>query len=200
MAKYTILLVDYDPRSIGRTCKPLEEAGFRVEVAKDGLAAIEAFAKIGPDLVLLEAMIPKKHGFEVCQEMKRTPAGQKTPVIIITAVYKGRKYRMQALHLHGADEYVERPVPDDRLVRICSEHLGRAGAKVVAPASAPAKSKSEPSAPAGKRKTKAKTTSSPHTPEEDEILAHLDAILTAEASGESSEEGEDDSIPGAAIG
>ena len=222
MPQYTILLVDYDPRSIERTRQPLETAGFKVEVSKDGLSAMTAFENLKPDLVLLEAMIPKKHGFEVCGELKKTPAGQDTPIIIITAVYKGRKYRMQAMHLHGADAYVERPVSDDELISICREHVcgGEAPAAAEpAPAEAPAKPATPPAKATAKTAAKAtaKTPAQPaaaptsptkpaaasaggggsHSEEEEEILAHLDAILSAEASGE---DRDDDEVPGAATG
>ena len=110
MANYTILLIDYEPRSIERFREPLVAAGYSVEIANDGLSGIEAFNRLSPDMVLVEAMIPKKHGFEVCQELKRTPHGQKTPIIITTGVYKGRKYRTQALHIYGCDEYIEKPI------------------------------------------------------------------------------------------
>lgn len=118
MPNYTILLVDYEPRSIERSRRPLVDAGFRVELASDGVAALEEFERLSPDLVLIEAMLPKKHGFEVCQELKKTPEGKRTPILITTAVYKGRKYRSQALHLHGCDEYIEKPIADDQLVAL----------------------------------------------------------------------------------
>jgi len=63
-------------------------------------------------------MIPKKHGFEVCQEIKKVPEGKSTPVIIMTGVYKGRKYRTQAMHVHGCDEYVEKPITPEALLEI----------------------------------------------------------------------------------
>jgi len=123
MPDYTILLIDYEPRSLERTRRPLATAGYRVEIARDGLAGMEAFERIKPDLVLVEAMIPKKHGFEVCQDLKKTPQGKRTPILITTAVYKGRKYRSQALHLYGCDEYIEKPVPEEQLVSICARFL-----------------------------------------------------------------------------
>ena len=123
MPDYTILLIDYEPRSLERTRRPLATAGYRVEIARDGLAGMEAFERIKPDLVLVEAMIPKKHGFEVCQDLKKTPQGKRTPILITTAVYKGRKYRSQALHLYGCDEYIEKPVPEEQLVSVCARFL-----------------------------------------------------------------------------
>jgi CheY-like chemotaxis protein len=104
MANYTILLIDYEPRSIERFRQPLSDAGYTVEIATDGLTGIEAFHRLSPDMVLVEAMIPKKHGFEVCQELKRTAHGRKTPVLITTGVYKGRAERR--LSRSTGDEYI----------------------------------------------------------------------------------------------
>jgi len=116
MADYTILIVDYDPRSLERLRRPLEAAGYRVEIAKDGPDGIEQFDLLRPDLTLIEAMLPKIHGFDVCKEIKRTPHGQKTPVVIITSVYRGRRYRSQAMHQYGSDGYLGKPIADEDLL------------------------------------------------------------------------------------
>jgi len=113
-----ILLVDYDPKALRILSDLFTQSGYRVETAKDGVAALATFHERQPDLVLLEAMIPKKHGFEVCQEIKASAAGKRTPVIITTAVYKGRKYRTQAMHVHGCDEYVEKPCAPEAILEI----------------------------------------------------------------------------------
>ena len=123
MPDYTILLIDYDPRSIERTSGLLVGAGYSVEVAKNGIEGLAAFKRLDPGLVLVEAMLPKKHGFEVCQEIKQSPEGADVPVVIFTAVYKGRKYRSQAFHLYKCDEYLEKPVPDDRLLEAIGKLL-----------------------------------------------------------------------------
>src|SRR6185295_13147009 len=152
MANHKVLLIDYEPKSIERIVRPHEEAGFAVETATDGLAGLEAFERIQPSLVIIEAMIPKKHGFEVCQEIKKSPRGKRTPVVITTAVYKGRKYRTQALHIYGCDEYVEKPIAENALVALVRRLVG-AESEPVAVASAPSASAAvatTPSAPAKK--------------------------------------------------
>jgi CheY-like chemotaxis protein len=116
MPDYTILLIDYDPDSAARLCRPLLRAGYRVEIATDGLTGISRFHELEPDLTLIEAMIPKKHGFEVCQELKQTPHGEKTNVWILTSVYKGRKYRTQAYHIYRCDQYLEKPISEEELM------------------------------------------------------------------------------------
>ena len=125
MSHYTILLVDYEPRSVEQLRGPLVQAGYRVEVAKDGIAGGRRFVETKPDLALVEAMIPKKNGFELCLELKRTPHGQTTPVLIITGVYKGRKYRSQAMHEYRCDAYLEKPITAEQLVEIVRQHLER---------------------------------------------------------------------------
>jgi CheY-like chemotaxis protein len=116
MADYTILIIDYEPRSIERLRKPLERAGYGVEVAKDGKAGILRFHEIEPAAVIIEAMLPKRHGFEVCQELKQTPHGNRCPVMIATSVYRGRRYRHQAMHLYSCDAYLEKPLVDEDLL------------------------------------------------------------------------------------
>jgi TonB family protein len=190
MANHTILLIDYEPRSIERFRQPLTAAGYRVEIATDGVAGVDAFHRLNPDMVLVEAMIPKKHGFEVCQELKRTPHGRRTPVIITTGVYKGRKYRTQALHIYGCDEYIEKPIAAEQLVAIVERFLSNTtpasrepvaatvDASEVATSMAGETPRSAPDAPPTRPP---KPTSGPKAVvgdlTEDEIMARLDAIL-----------------------
>jgi CheY-like chemotaxis protein len=126
---YTILLIDYDPRSIDAIRGPLELAGYRVEIARDGLSGIRRFHQSRPDLTLIEAMIPKKHGFDVCEELKRTPHGRRTPVLIATSVYRSRKYAFEARHLRHCDDYLIKPISGERLVEIVGDHLARAASR-----------------------------------------------------------------------
>ncbi len=162
MAQYTILIVDYEPRSVEQLRGALEPAGYLVDVAKDGLSGAERFHSLKPDLALVEAMLPKKHGFELCHDLKRTAHGQKTPIVIITGVYKGRKYRTQAMHQHGCDAYLEKPIAAEQLLETIRQLLERSGRPALAP---------EPAA----RPEPARATV------EDEIIGRLDAILTDDA-------------------
>jgi TonB family protein len=192
MANYTILLIDYEPRSIERFREPLITAGYAIEIATDGVSGIEAFHRLNPDMVLVEAMIPKKHGFEVCQELKRTPHGRRTPVLITTGVYKGRKYRTQALHIYGCDEYIEKPIAPEQLLKIVGKFFGSAASAPASKAAESASSSPEPgtdprvlveraSLPASIPSSERLTSGPKHKVEEDraedEITARLDAIL-----------------------
>ena len=209
MANYTILLIDYEPRSIERFRDPLTAAGYAVEIATDGVSGIEAFHRLNPDMVLVEAMIPKKHGFEVCQELKRTPHGRRTPVIITTGVYKGRKYRTQALHIYGCDEYIEKPIAPEQLLEVVGKFFGSgsSGTPTRSNESEPTGSepsggssargaggtnaKSAPSAPPAEARpsgtTRVRPTSVPQAvasnDTEDEIMARLDEIMPGVGRG-----------------
>jgi len=195
MAHRTILLIDYEPRSIERFRQPLTDAGYSVEVATDGVTGIEAFHRLNPDMVLVEAMIPKRHGFEVCQELKRTPHGKRTPVLITTGVYKGRKYRTQALHIYGCDEYIEKPIAPEQLLAVVGKFFtgssaATSGGGSLEPREAAGVAASEPPAPAKMISTEPSPTRAPIKPPsrnsivndftEEEIMARLDAILPGE--------------------
>ena len=116
MADYTILIIDYEPRSIEKLRAPLQRAGYRVEVATDGQSGINKFSALKPSAVIIEAMLPKRHGFEVCRELKQAPHGAVCPVMIATSVYRGRKHRHQATHQYQCDAYLEKPIADEDLI------------------------------------------------------------------------------------
>lgn len=189
MADYTVLLIDYEPRSIAHARQALSSAGFAVEVATDGIAGVEAFHRLHPDLVLVEAMLPKKHGFEVCRELKATPEGKRTPVILASSVYKGRKYRTEALHIHRCDEFLEKPISQEDLVKVCLRLLGASidQAKIATPPPAPAPAEAPARAPAealrGVEHDKDRSFLSEIVSEltEEDIVRRLDDILVPEA-------------------
>jgi DNA-binding response OmpR family regulator len=129
MPDYTILIIDYDPGSIHKFIELFEGAGYQVHVARDGVRGIHEFEHVRPDLTLVEAMLPKKNGFDVCHALKQTEHGKETPVLIITAVYKGRRYRSEARFKYGCDEYIEKPVDDEVLLETVRSHLRRRAAE-----------------------------------------------------------------------
>ena len=179
MSQQKILLIDYDPASIKKTATPLTKAGYHVEVAKDGVAGLELFETLQPDLVLAEAMLPRKHGFEVCQEIKAKADGESTPVLITTAVCRGRKYRMDALQIYGCDEYIEKPIADTDLVAMIQKFIA-AAKEATAAVQQDLSQAIDEAAPA-----EASTPDSPEAIEsmsDDEIEAKIDALLLGDDS------------------
>ena len=186
MANYTILLIDYEPRSVERIRLPLERAGFTVTVAKDGPTGIEQFTTAPPDAVIVEAMLPKKHGFEVCLELKQTPHGATIPVIVATSVYRGRKYRQQATHQFKADAFLEKPIADEDLLGAVNagiDHYKGAGSPAAPAAPAEAPQAAPEATPATEPQPEPQAAAQP--PKDDfefDIVDRLDALLTDDPS------------------
>lgn len=194
MKKYKILVVDYEPRSVEQIRRALGDRRFELEIASNGIEAVQAFHRVQPDLTLIEAMIPKKHGFEVCQELKDTAHGKATPILIATSVYKGRKYRHQAMHHYGANGYIEKPVSDEHLLGAVRDALGDDSLSLDAAAIDPAvaagagdagtdRAEARPAEPSGAppaqqtRQTKRADDEPPTDPTEIEILERLDSLI-----------------------
>ncbi|MBN1271500.1 MAG: response regulator [Candidatus Aminicenantes bacterium] len=117
MSEKKILVVDFDANSLESSKSLFESHGLKVVTARDGEAGYDMFKKEKPDLVILEAMIPKLHGFDLTQKICQDSKGQ-VPVIIVTGVYKGSQYRNEALRFLGAAEYFEKPFNTDKLVDV----------------------------------------------------------------------------------
>ncbi len=122
MDRPTVLVIDYEPRNLAATVEPLTAAGYHVEVARDGIAGLDAFRRLHPPVVFMEAMLPKKHAFEVCQEIRRAQ-GSKTKVFILGAPTIAQSQQVKAVRQYGADRFLPRPVDAETLVSLCSPVL-----------------------------------------------------------------------------
>ena len=99
-----ILVVDDDLNICELLKIYLENEGYTVFVANDGQAAVDTFTAKSPDLVLLDIMLPKMDGWQVCREIRKTSG---VPIIMLTA--KGETFdKVLGLEL-GADDYVTKP-------------------------------------------------------------------------------------------
>ena len=99
----------------------MKREGFEVLVANDGEEAIRRIRADQPDLVLLDVMMPKKSGFEVCQEVKSDPALGAVRILMLTA--KGRDTELAKGLALGADAYVTKPFSTKDLVARVKEIL-----------------------------------------------------------------------------
>jgi DNA-binding response OmpR family regulator len=112
-----ILVVDDDNDILRLLDKTLRAAGHQVELARDGREA-EAMLKTNRyHLVLLDAMLPHVHGFEICARMKASARTRRVPVILLSAVYRGWRYAHDARESFGADDYIEKPFHLPELLR-----------------------------------------------------------------------------------
>jgi TonB family protein len=108
-----VLVIDFDADFLQSVSQFLRNEGFQVLNAMDGMAGLVKFKAEEPDLVILEAMLPKLHGFELCSKI--TKEERPVPVIIMTGVYKDPVYKTEALRTFGATAYFEKPFSLDSL-------------------------------------------------------------------------------------
>jgi TonB family protein len=107
MSAKKILVVDFDAESIDFLSDYLQNEGYSILTATDGISGLEKYESSQPDLVIMEAMLPRLHGFELCAKIAKE--GRKTPVIILTGIYKDAVYKTEALRTFGASAYFEKP-------------------------------------------------------------------------------------------
>lgn len=115
MAEKKILVVDYDAGSLEKISKLLKPHKFQIIKAANGQIGYDKFIAEKPDLVVLEAMLPKMHGFDLTKRIVQETQGR-VPVIVISGLYKGPGYRQEALGVLGAAEFFEKPVDPETLI------------------------------------------------------------------------------------
>jgi DNA-binding response OmpR family regulator len=119
--KTTILVVDDDVHLLKIVTHTLEAEGYQVLAMRDGTQALEAIEHAAPDLVLLDVMLPRMDGFQVCQRARGFSA---VPIIMITARGRGQD-KVKGLDL-GADDYLTKPFRVDELLARVRAVLRRA--------------------------------------------------------------------------
>ncbi|MEW6103491.1 MAG: response regulator [bacterium] len=118
----SILLVD-DEEDLVETGKMfLEDAGYEVDTAKDGLEAMEKVYEKKYGLILLDITIPEMDGYQVCRMLKNDPSYKDIPVVMLTAkTLKADKFRGMET---GADEYLTKPYTPDELISAVRSFIG----------------------------------------------------------------------------
>ena len=116
---HRILIVDDEPNIVISLEYLMKKQGYEVAVATDGEAALRQAAAFAPDLILLDVMMPKKSGFEVCQALRSDPAQTAVKLIMLTA--KGRETEVAKGLALGVDAYITKPFSTkDLLLKIKS--------------------------------------------------------------------------------
>jgi DNA-binding response OmpR family regulator len=106
MSKH-ILIADDEPNIVISLEFLMKREGYRVSVARDGEAALEAIRRERPDLVLLDVMMPGKSGFEVCQAIRGDDTLATVKIVMLSA--KGRDTDLAKGNALGADAYMTKP-------------------------------------------------------------------------------------------
>ena len=123
----TVLLVEDEESFVEALLVGLKREGFRVEVARDGFEALERFDAVRPDIVLLDVMLPRISGIDVCRQLRKK---SQVPIIMVTA--KGAEIDTVVGLEVGADDYVTKPYRIRELVARMRAVLRRRGADGVA--------------------------------------------------------------------
>lgn len=110
---------------IEQSIEDLEDEDVEILTAADGEAALALIRSERPDLVLLDVMMPKMSGFEVCERLRQDPAGTDIHVVFLTA--KGQEYDRARGDAVGADAYVTKPFNPDDLLVMARDILGLEG-------------------------------------------------------------------------
>jgi len=116
LAGKRVLIVEDDPAIIELLRFLLEQEGLEVEVARDGLEALDRMVTWSPDLVLLDLRLPKLEGMDVLWEIRQNPKWNNTPVVIIS-VDSSPQTMLQGWRL-GVDSYFIKPFDPDELLRV----------------------------------------------------------------------------------
>ena len=103
----TVLIADDEPNIVISLEFLLKREGYQVLVARDGEEALQAIRTHRPDLVLLDVMMPRLSGHEVCQAVRADPALAATRILMLTA--KGRATDVAKGQALGADAYMTKP-------------------------------------------------------------------------------------------
>ncbi|KPJ68848.1 hypothetical protein AMJ44_05280 [candidate division WOR-1 bacterium DG_54_3] len=116
MSDKKILIVDYDAKNLEDMVELFSSHKLEIITANDGQTAYEKYKSEKPNLILLEAMLPKLHGFDLTQKIHKETKGS-VPVVIVTGLYKGTQYKNEAMRSFGAADYFEKPFDTEELVK-----------------------------------------------------------------------------------
>lgn len=118
----TVLIADDEKNILISLEFLMKREGYNVVVAHDGQEAIDAIHREHPDLVLLDVMMPKKTGLDVCQEVRANPIFNDMPILMLTA--KGRDTDIAKGMAMGANDYVVKPFSTRELAEKVRNMLG----------------------------------------------------------------------------
>ena len=123
MANAKIMVVEDSPTYLRKISDFLQGLGYEVVTAVDGEEALEKAVQENPGLIVLDVILPKKNGFQVCRQLKTSPATQDIKILMMTSKSQDSD-RFWGLK-QGADEYMTKPIDDNELVTNIAKLLQR---------------------------------------------------------------------------
>jgi len=122
-----ILVVDDDTDLVEALSMKLESENFTVAKAYDGVEGFEKIKQQRPDLVILDVMMPRKDGYQLCDELKNDDAYKGIPVVVLLTAVADAVNSTNYTHMGGkttlADDFVPKPIDLDKLMEIVKDNL-----------------------------------------------------------------------------
>lgn len=122
MREKSILVVDDSPTELKLLTKLLEGCGYQFTTATDGEEALQKAIQQKPDLMLLDVVLPKRSGFQVCRQLKMSPDTQCIKIIVVSS--KNQESDRYWGLKQGADAYICKPVKQEELLNAIAQQLG----------------------------------------------------------------------------
>ena len=119
-----VLIVEDDNVTALVLSEYLAACGYRTTIAQTGVEGVAKFLAQRPDLAIVDVLLPKKDGFDVCFAMKRSEHGRTTPVVLMSAVYKNEAQATEYARGVLADGFMRKPFDLDDLLTRVTELVG----------------------------------------------------------------------------
>jgi DNA-binding response OmpR family regulator len=120
-----ILVVDDEEEILILISKVLSAEGHQIITTARGLDAIKKIQSEKLDLVILDAMLPEIHGFDICKQIKEDDNYKHLPVIMISAIYRGWRYAKDLKESYGVDDFIEKPFNIEELLKTVDKHCNK---------------------------------------------------------------------------
>jgi CheY-like chemotaxis protein len=116
-----LLVVDDEPGLRRMAAEAATRLGFSVIEAPDGVEGRNLARAYRPDVILTDALMPRLEGREMCRRLKADPETRDIKIIVMTSLYKGQRYRSEAISDFGADGYLEKPIDPEHFAKTLHE-------------------------------------------------------------------------------
>src|SRR4029079_8317701 len=121
----TVLIVDDEDEIRKLLRRVLESRGYRVREANRGNTALKVVKEEPPDVMILDAMLPEVHGFDIARRIKGSERYGKIPIIMVSAVYRGWRFAEDLKASYGVDAYLEKPFKVGDVLRAVENALAQ---------------------------------------------------------------------------
>ena len=123
-----VLVVDDEEQNRSLLRDPLEASGYEIAEAENGLQALEKVAGRPPDVILLDVMMPKMDGFEVCRRLKKDLKTAHIPILLVTAL-SDRKERLMGIEA-GANDFLNKPIDTRTFIATIKKFIAPADSRL----------------------------------------------------------------------